>query len=409
VSPAGAHRIDVIGIDDSGLACLTPAEAEIIDQATLLCGGARHLALFPGVERPAISIGGDLDSFYRTLAAWDCGPVAVLASGDPCYFGIGPLLAERFGGRVSIHPRPSSVAMAFARLGIAWQDATVVSVHGRPIAEALPAVLRASKVAILTDAEHTPAVMAEVLLAAGMDDCRAFVFERLGGTQEQIHEHHLSEIPGRRFDALNVLILLPDGPYQTGGGFGHADTEFESLRGQITKAEVRAIALARLEPWRATTCWDVGAGCGSVSIEAASLMPTPNLHAIERDPQQLAVMHRNLARHRSTGVHLVEGSAPEVLDALPPPDAVFVGGGGQALTSILEVTCKRLRPGGRLVANFARLESLSDWRAYAASTSWQAELVEVNVARGEPLADGTRLAPLGAVFVTRLIKPEAVG
>jgi precorrin-6B C5,15-methyltransferase / cobalt-precorrin-6B C5,C15-methyltransferase len=407
VSPDGAPPIDVIGIDDSGPACLNSADLEIIDQATLLCGGARNLALFSTAERPVITIGGNLDSFYEQLAAWDRGPIAVLASGDPCFFGIGPLLAERFGSRVRIHPRPSSVAMAFARLGMAWQDATVVSVHGRSIAEAVPQVLSASKVAILTDPAHTPAVVAEALLASGMDDCRAFVCERLGGPREQIHEHRLAEIPGRRYDCVNVLVLLPEDRRQMRLGFGRPDSEYESLRGQITKAEVRVIALSRLEPWRTSTCWDVGAGCGSVSIEAASLMQAPNLYAVERDREQLEVLHRNIARHRTTGVHVVEVGAPDALHALPPPDAVFVGGGGQALPSILQVACLRLRPGGRLVANFARLESLTDWRACAASTNWHLEITEVNVARGEPLADGTRLAPLGSVFVTRLIKPEA--
>jgi precorrin-6Y C5,15-methyltransferase (decarboxylating) len=400
--------IEVIGIDDSGPACLTQTELELIDRAALLCGGARHLALFSGDKRQKVVIEGDLDSFYERLVRWDGGSIAVLASGDPCFYGIGPLLVQRFGPeRVRIHPRASSVATAFARLGIAWQDATVVSVHGRPVAEAIPAILQAPKVAILTDPEHTPAVVAASLVEAGMENCPAYVCERLGGPHERIHQLRLAEIPERDFDCVNVLVLLPDCPSDAPHGFGRADIEYESVRGQITKAEVRTITLARLEPWRASTCWDVGAGCGSVSIEAAGLMRTPAIHAVERDHEQITVLRRNVARHRAFGVCVIEGTAPDALRGLPRPDAVFVGGGGRALRSILELASDRLKPGGRLVANFGLLESLSAWQSFAGAIDWQSDLTEVNVSRGRLLGEGTHLTPLGPVFVGRLVKPEA--
>jgi precorrin-6B C5,15-methyltransferase / cobalt-precorrin-6B C5,C15-methyltransferase len=423
VIAAVEHSIHVIGIDESGPAGLTASELRLVESAELLCGGPRHLALFPNGCSQRFTITADLDALYERLAGSDSTRVVILASGDPCFYGIGPLLVERFGReRVDIHPRASSVALAFARLGIAWQDATVVSVHGRPIEEAIPPALSSTKLAILTDPQHTPSAVASALIAAGMEDCPAFVCERLGGPEERVHKLSISSLLDREFDPVNVLILLPGGTgggvqdptlpslgeAASRGGFGRADADYVAVRGQVTKAEVRAVTISRLEPWRAAVCWDVGAGSGSVAIESAWLMPAPAVYAVERDPEQIAALRQNLRAHHGTGVHLVEGSAPEALETLPAPDAVFVGGGGRSLLPILQLAAQRLRPGGRLVADFALLESLSTWQTFAASSGWRHDCSQIAVARAEPLADGHRLAPLSPVFVTRLVKPDAV-
>jgi len=397
--------IDVVGVDDSGPECLTAGELALIERATLICGGARHLALFPSACAERFTIAADLDALCGRLAGHAAYGAVVLASGDPCFFGVGPLLAERFGREhVRIHPRPSSVSTAFARLGLAWQDATVLSVHGRPVKEAVPAALSAVKIAILTDPEHTPAVVADALISAGMQDCPAYVCERLGGTAEHIHELTLNALPDQQFDPVNVLILLPGQRAPCRHGIGRPDVEYASVRGQITKAEVRTIALTRLEPWNARVCWDVGAASGSVSIEMASLMSAPVVYAVERDDHQIAAMRQNVRGHSAAGVHIVHGLAPAALESLPEPDCVFVGGGGPALLPILRLAAERLSPAGRLVANFALLESLSAWQAFAASTGWPSDIVKIEVARGVALAGGTHLAPLGPVFVTRLTK-----
>jgi precorrin-6B C5,15-methyltransferase / cobalt-precorrin-6B C5,C15-methyltransferase len=190
-------------------------------------------------------------------------------------------------------------------------------------------------------------------------------------------------------------------------GIGRPDSSYVSVRGQLTKAEVRAVTISRLEPWHAAICWDVGAGSGSVAIESASLMPSPAIYAVERDPEQTAAMLQNLRTHHASGVHLIEGSAPEALETLPAPDAVFVGGSGQSLLPVLRLAAQRLRPGGRLVANFTLLESLAAWQTFAAASGWTHDCSQIAVAHAEPLANGTHLAPLSPVFVTRLVKPEA--
>ena len=402
------ERVHVIGIDDGGPRSLPAADREAIAAAELLCGGARHLRLFPenGAERFCIKnniselIAKLRESLGRRRAV-------VLASGDPCFYGIGPILAEALGHeRVAIEPRPSSVALAFSRLGLAWQDATVLSVHGRPIEPAVQRALQAKTIAVLTDREHTPAVLAQALLDAGMEDCTAYVCERLGGAQEHIHALGLAELPSRSFDPLNLLVLLRTSE-PTGGAFGRDESEYELARGQITKAEVRAVTIARLEPWRASIAWDIGAGSGSVAVELAGLMPAGAVYALERDPEQLELVRRNARRHAAANVRTVAGSAPGALAALPEPDAIFIGGSGDELADILVVAAARLRAGGRLVANFARLESLGVWQQFAAELGWPRDLVQLSVARGAAIGAGTRLAALNPVFITRLTRPVA--
>jgi precorrin-6B C5,15-methyltransferase / cobalt-precorrin-6B C5,C15-methyltransferase len=371
----------------------------------LLCGGRRHLELFPSAGAERVVIDGDLERLFSRLEARP-PKTTVLASGDPCFFGIGPLLAERFGREnVAIHPRPGSVSLAFARLGLAWQDATVLTVHGRPIRNAIGPALRASKLAVLTDAQHTPSCIAQALLEAGMADCPAFVCERLGGPRERIHQLTLKGLLGREFDPLNVLILLSaeDGVVS---GFGRPESEYNSERGQITKAEVRAVALSKLEPWRAKVCWDVGAGSGSVAIEAHSLMREGEVFAIERDAVQVQLLTDNVKRHRAGGVRIIQDEAPQGLTNLPDPDAVFIGGAGSELNAVLRFSAERLRPGGRLVANFALLESLEIWQGVAKHLAWPSELSQISISRAEALGAGTHLTPLAPVWVTRLTKPE---
>lgn len=399
--------IHVIGIDDSGAVTLPQQERELIEAADLLCGGRRHLELFPDGAAERIRVGADLEPVCERLAtAPGSRRAVVLASGDPCFFGIGPLLVKHLGiDRVRIHPHPSSVAMAFARLGLAWQDATVLSAHGRPIAETVPAALRSEKLAILTDPEHTPAAVAKALLAAGMSDCPAYVCERLGGGAERIEELTLSALPGRSFDPVNVLILLRPPSPTAEPAFGRPDAAYLTVRGQITKAEVRAVALSRLEPWRARCAWDVGAGAGSVAIEMAGLMPSGIVAAVEHDPEQIDALRKNVDALAPGRVQIIRGSAPEALEPLSDPDAIFVGGGGPRLGEILRLCATRLRPAGRLVANVALLESLGVWQAVAAELAWPADIVEVSVARGAPLGTGTHLSALSPVFVTRLVRP----
>jgi precorrin-6B C5,15-methyltransferase / cobalt-precorrin-6B C5,C15-methyltransferase len=181
---------------------------------------------------------------------------------------------------------------------------------------------------------------------------------------------------------------------------GLPDDSYAHLNGQITKAEVRAVSLARLAPRRGDTVWDIGAGSGAVSIEAAWLCHPGGVYAIERRPEQRACVAENIQRFAADNVHLLEGEAPQALHDLPDPDAVFVGGSGGHLGPILECVAQRLRPGGRLVGNFATLEALHQATTCLDALGLAWEMAEVSVARATRVgAAQTRLAALNPVFI----------
>ncbi|MFN0071116.1 MAG: precorrin-6y C5,15-methyltransferase (decarboxylating) subunit CbiE [Chloroflexota bacterium] len=389
----------VLGIDDDGLNGL-PAGARLrLESADIVCGGHRQLSMLgPGV-RESIPISAPMEAVYERLgrALAEGHQVTVLASGDPCCFGIGPLLVERFGRQaVEIVPSVSAIQLAFARLGEPWQEARLLSAHGRPVEGVIGPVLAARRSAILTDHVNTPAAIAQRLQACGLEDCRVVVGERLGGPRERIVESTLSALTEQAFDPLNVLLVLRSPEARLlAPRFGLADHTYAHRTGMITKAEVRAVSLSQLAIEPGDTVWDIGAGCGSVSLEASSLVQHGFVYAVERDPPQLGYLRENLAMHTGP-IQIVHGEAPNALAALPSPNAVFLGGSGGRLDETLQVVITRLAPGGRLVANFVVLDHLLTCERRLQAAGWQTQVTQVAVSRGGALG---RLEALNPVFV----------
>jgi precorrin-6Y C5,15-methyltransferase (decarboxylating) len=394
----GLGVVWIVGITDLGADSLSLQARRLVDQAQLLCGGERHLAFFPDHPAERLVVRANIDELVKRLATEQCMTV-VLASGDPGCFGIGPLLAERLGAeRVEIVPSASSPQLAFARLGIASQDATILSAHGRPLDTILPAALFAEKVAILTDARNTPAIIAQALLDAG-DDARthAHVFEHLDSRSERHVVGSLQDLVEQNFAPLNILVLLRDRPRPW--PLGLPDEAFVHRGGMITKAEVRAVSVARLRLHERATGWDVGAGCGSVAVEASGLACRGRIYAVERDPAQLEYLRENRRRFGAGNVQVIAGQAPEALRDLPAPDAVFVGGSGGHLRAILDTAMDRLQSGGRIVANFASIEHLTEALTVARGRGWASEVTQLVVSRGAEIAGATRFVALNPVFV----------
>jgi precorrin-6Y C5,15-methyltransferase (decarboxylating) len=293
---------------------------------------------------------------------------------------------------VRIHPAPSSVALAFAAAGVSWDDAVVVSAHGRPLADGLAAITAARKVAVLTSPESPPEAVGRALDAAGCGPREVVVASRLGEDGERIVATDLAGLAAGGFDPLSVVVLLqPDvaapGPSLT---WGRHEDAFVRRAGMVTKAEVRAVALSKLELTRSAVLWDVGAGSGSVAVEAAAMAPGLRAYAIERDATDAANIGVN-ATAFGVAVDVVVGLAPAALEGLPAPDRVFVGGGG---LDVLHACWERLRPAGRLVATFVVLD-----RALAAF-DLLGSMVQVHVDRCVAIGSaGVRLEPLNPVFV----------
>lgn len=404
-SPKLVDRRDVlavIGIGDDGPTGLSPQAREIVQTAEVLCGGHRHLALCPEHPAERIVVTADLDGLVERLES-ELGRrrVVVLATGDPTFYGIGPLLARRLGqDRVEIIPHVSAVALAFARLRESWHDATVVSAHGRPLDDAIRNARGARKLAFLTDPTNTPGAIARALLAGSIDDAPASVFEHLGGTDERSFHASLADVAERTFADPNLLVVLRPTSRETDQLFGRAESEFAHRRGLVTKAEVRAVSLSKLALGPRATLWDVGAGCGSVAIEAAGLVPHGTVYAIERSAEQLELLRTNVARfRRADHVRIVPGEAPAALEPLPTPDSVFIGGSGGALEPILDAAYDRVRLSGRIVLNLATIEHLALAARWGAAHGMPADVAEIGVARGAPILGLTRLEAQNPVFM----------
>jgi precorrin-6B C5,15-methyltransferase / cobalt-precorrin-6B C5,C15-methyltransferase len=385
--------VDVVGV--VGGEVFGPAARAALDRAAVCLGSPRHLARFPGcAPGRRVALTGALEPLVEQVAAHlDRGEaVTVLASGDPGFFGITRLLVARLGrGRVRTHPAPSSVALAFAAAGLPWDDAVVVSAHGRSLDEAAEVGARAPKAAVLTAPANPPEALGAALVAAGCGPRTVTVASRLGEMDEAVVQTDLAGLAAGRFDPMSVVVLaVPDPATAPTLAWGRDEDAYSQRPGMITKAETRAVALARLRLPRAGVLWDVGAGSGSVGVEAATFAPGLRVFAVERVAADAAHIGTN-ARAAGVSVEVVVGEAPAALAGLPDPDRVFVGGGG---LEVVEAAWARLRPGGVLVATFVVLD-----RAVAA-VGLLGEMVQLHVDRCVPIGSaGLRLEPLNPVFV----------
>lgn len=402
-----ADHVHVVGVGPDGrpapgVEC-DPDPSAVVASERLAPVAARH---WPQVPRLAF---GSLAATLEAVAATD-GEVVVLASGDPGWLGVARALSRRFGAsHVTWRPAVSSVAAAFARAGVPWDDARVVSAHGRDPHAAVAVACAHPKVAVLTAPDAGPTVVARHLLAAGCGPRDVVLVERLGHDDERVR--HLDLAATAAVDDAgdpNVMVLLD--PTRTVAGprvtlappsdvpdrWALPVTAFDHRDGQVSKPEVRALALAHLAPRPGTVAWDVGAGSGAVGVEAARFGAA--VHAVEVDPDQADRARANAARHE-VALHLVVGSAPDALADLPAPDAVFVGGGGADLPAILDAVVARARPGARLVTALATVERLAPARDQMADAGWSTSVQLVQVHDLAPLGDGHRLAPRNPVLL----------
>lgn len=399
------RRILVVGVPPNGSEGLPPGVLKRIAEAEILCGGKRQLALFPGIGKEQWLLQKDLDRFVQQLREVDGErSIVVLASGDPLLFGIGAYLRKHFPpDRFEFVPHASAVQEAFARIGEPWEDAVIVSVHARPLEQAIVAVRMHRKVAVLTDETNTPARLAEALLAAGVPDCRVVVAEDLGLPTERVTDAPLTGIRQTRFSSLNVVLILQQEQSRT-PLFGISDAGLAHRDGMITKQEVRAISLSRLSLTEESVVWDVGAGSGAISIEAARLAREGRVFAVERDPRQVEYLEENRRRWSCHNVSVVFGEAPGILSTLPEPDAVLIGGSGGKLTEVLNQSWSRLRTGGRLVANLVLVDHLTEAWAWTRRVRVTPEVTLVQVSRGLPLSDSFRFEGATPVYILQVVR-----
>ncbi|SEO75792.1 precorrin-6Y C5,15-methyltransferase (decarboxylating) [Actinacidiphila rubida] len=396
-----------------------PGAGAVDAGAALVVGAARHLdaaELPPGAERWVLGpLAPALDAIARYVA--QDRPVTVLASGDPGFFGIVRALGERFGpAALDVRPSSPSVAVAFARLGLTWDDAVVVSAHGRDLRTAVNVCRAHPKAAVLTGPGAGPAELGAELARADADRTLV-VGSALGTGAESVVHVTPREAAAREWpDGGSVVLCLAPagrlpaaaprtvaGPAPAPAGWALPEEEFAHRDSMVTKFEVRALVLARLGPRTGELVWDVGAGSGSVAVECARFGAA--VVAVERDADGVARVRANAAAH-GVDVRAVHGSAPAALAELPDPDAVFVGGGGPDLEAIVTECARRARR--TVVVTLASLDRVPAVRRALLAAGRAADGLLLQSSRLAPLPDtSTRLSPTNPVFVLWSTRPDA--
>ncbi|MFE9822478.1 precorrin-6y C5,15-methyltransferase (decarboxylating) subunit CbiE [Streptomyces sp. NPDC005791] len=366
--PAPASAVSVVGIGADGWAGLPETARAVLLDAEVVIGGERQLGLLPpecaGRRVPWPS---PLRPAVRGLLAAHAGSrTAVLASGDPMFYGIGRALTEELGaGALRVLPHPSSVAYACARLGWPVEDTETVTLVGRPTARLAGALHDGRRLLVLSADATTPAAVAGLLRSHGYGPSRMRVLEQLGGTAEDCLDGIADTWEHPPGDPLNVIAVDCRSTPETlrlGAVPGLPDEAYEH-DGQLTKRHVRAATLGVLAPAPGELLWDIGGGSGSIAAEWMRTHRSCHAVTVERDPVRALRIARNADRLGVPGLRVVTGRAPDALSGLPVPDAVFIGGGLTA-PGLLDVCWDALPPGGRLVANTVTLESealLAQW------------------------------------------------
>ncbi|MFD3379364.1 MULTISPECIES: precorrin-6y C5,15-methyltransferase (decarboxylating) subunit CbiE [unclassified Streptomyces] len=403
---------------------LSPDAGAALAGAGLVVGGRRHLAAATTIpdtaERVVLGpLAPALDAIEQFLEKpADQGRVVVLASGDPGFFGIVRALAERFGAeRLEVHPGVSSVATAFARVGLTWDDAVVVSAHGRDLRTAVNVCRAHPKVAVLTGPASGPAELGAALRCS---ERVLVVASALGaggvsgpGPGERIERVTPAEAAVRDWGpAVSVVLCLDEsrvlstvrtvaGPSPGPAQWALEEGEFAHRDSMITKFEVRALALARLGPRLGEHVWDIGAGSGSVAVECARLGAA--VTAVEKTLDGVERVRANAAAH-GVDVTAVHGAAPTVLSDLPDPDAVFIGGGGRELPAIVTACARRARRS--VVVAMAALDRVPAVRDALVAAGLDCDGVLLQSSRLAPLpGDVTRLAATNPVFLLWGVRP----
>lgn len=419
----------LIGILDDGWAGLSDSARQRLAVAELVIGAGRTLALVrPWLSATAMT--RDMDGALGELPDWVLSAraagqrVVVLATGDPLCHGIASWLTSRLGrDDVDILPNVSTLQLAFARFKTPWQDIRIASCHradagewfvGATPTHGLYPLMRAiamhPRVALFTSPENNPARLARALITAGYgDEARISIACRLQMPDERLFaDLAADEVAAMAFPEPNiVLVERPAGP--GGPAFGREDLEYRQRspeKGLITKQEARALSLAKLRIQPAAVVWDIGAGAGSVGLEAARLAPFGHVWAIEKNAADAANARANAAHWRIGNYTLVEGRAPLGLDTWPDPDAVFIGGSGGELVVLIEQVLARLKAGGRLVMNFVSLENLATATAALSECNAVWELVQLQASRSQPILDMHRLAAQNPIWVVTARRGE---
>ena len=396
-----APWLDIVGIGEDGMSGLAPDARAALESAEVIVGGDRHHRLSERVTAERIAWPHPFDALIDRLIALKGRRVVVLATGDPLWYSVGARIGRALPeGAIRFHPQLSAFQLAAVRMGWSLADVETLTVHGRPVEGAIPFFRPGSRLLILSGGSETPGEIAALLAARGYPASRLTVLAAMGGAEERRFEALAGdwgpEVPA--FHTLAVEVVA--GPEAVvAGAIGLPDDMFRH-DGTMTKQEVRAVTLARLIPQRGALLWDIGCGCGSVSVEWMRAARDARAVGIEPRAERRALAAENARALGAPRLRLIAGEAPAALAGLDPPDAVFVGGGLSA--AVADAACEALRPCGRLVANAVTVESEALLASLQARLG--GSLVRLAVSRAEPVGGRRGWRPAMSVTQWSLVK-----
>lgn len=413
---AGEPKVYVIGVGEEGLDGLAAGTRRLIEEADLVIAEQHAAALVPSLSAERLVIERRLDEAVERIARSPDQRIVVLAVGDPLFYGAARFLCDQLGkDRFEVVPHVSAMQLAFARVKESWEEAFLTNLANHDLEDVLGQVRAAEKVGLFTSQNCPPREVARQLLACGIDWFDAYVCENIGSPDERVTCGQLAEMAEQDFSPLNVMVLVrkplvPDRPADQIGRrlFGNPDEAFlQSLpkRHLLTPAEVRALVLAELDLGPSSIVWDIGAGTGSVSIEAARIAREGKVFGIEMDPDDYQLLLENAKRFDASNVVPVLGQAPEAWADLPDPDAVFVGGSGPGISRLVEAAYGRLRAGGRLVATMGSIDNIAETHQLLHRHVHDVKVWLMQLSRGTYQFERLRFQSLSPTFVVAVVKP----
>jgi precorrin-6Y C5,15-methyltransferase (decarboxylating) len=384
---------------------LTASHIQRIKSADILIGGKRHLDFFKDTAVLKKEITKDLKGIIRYIKRHrHQKSIVVLASGDPLFFGIGDLMIKTLGPEhLYIYPNISTVAAAFARIKQPWNDVSVISLHGKPSESKLLQTLHEKdQIAVFTDPQKNPAWLASLLIKKGLTDFDICVFEQLGTSREHFGWYSLDEASATQFAEPNLVVLKRIAytleQYRQ-LHVGMPDNAYDHQRGMITKAEIRAVTLSKLRLTSGLTMWDLGAGSGSISIEASLFIKRGIIIAIEKSPFRIEQIKKNKSRFKVKNLTIIPAVLPDGLEDLPRPDRIFIGGGGKDLAKIIRISSKYLNPQGIMVINTVLMSSVATTIDTLKNLDFKTDVVQMQVSRGQAMPWGERLEAQNPIWI----------
>ena len=399
--------LTIIGIGEDGMAGLSPQARDLVEQAEVIVGGDRHHMLAANITAKRIAWPSPFDAMIDEIKRHRGRRIVVLVTGDPLWFSVGARILKSIPAQeVRLLPQLSAFQWASCRMGWSLADVETVTVHGRSAEQIIPHFAPGVRLLVLTRDGDSPKEVAALLKRRGFPQSPMSVLANLGGPKEKridgVASNWRRKAPD--FHVLAVECVADAGAEAFSRTGGLPDDAFEH-DGQLTKRVVRAATLSALQPYPDALLWDIGAGCGSVSVEWMRAARSALAIAIEPHDERRVMIEKNRLTLGVPKLQIVAGEAPEALKGLPTPDAVFIGG-GLTTKAVFETTWRALRAGGRLVANAVTLES--EARLIALAEKHGGTLERIAASEAVPVGRFTAMKPFMTVTQWTVIKAPAI-